>query len=187
MFSHRIDEGLEISLPEPEMAQELASVVLANVDRLRPWMPWARGDYDADSAADFIRRTLADFARDGQFSAAIRVNKKLAGIVGFHRLDPINRSTSIGYWIASEYEGRGIVTRCCRVLVDYLFDLRGLNRIQINCNVENTRSRAVPERLGFALEGVQREVEYNDGKFGDWAVYAMLQREWNARKSSENR
>jgi ribosomal-protein-serine acetyltransferase len=53
-----------------------------------------------------------------------------------------------------------------------------LNRIQINCNVENVRSRAVPERLGFKLEGVHRQVEKVQGKFGDWAVYAMLRDEW---------
>jgi ribosomal-protein-serine acetyltransferase len=75
------------------------------------------------------------------------------------------------------------VSRCCSTLIDYLFEVRDLNRIQINCNVNNTRSRAVPERLGFTLEGIQREVEYNDGKFGDWAIYALLRRDWEAGKS----
>jgi ribosomal-protein-serine acetyltransferase len=55
-----------------------------------------------------------------------------------------------------------------------------LNRIQINCSVENVRSRGVPERLGFRLEGIQRQAEFINGKFGDWAIYSMLKEDWNA-------
>jgi ribosomal-protein-serine acetyltransferase len=183
MFSHRIDEGLELTLPEPAMAEEIAAVVRANIDHLRPWVPWATEDYNAESAAEFIRKTLSDFAHDGRFSAAILVDKQFGGAIGYHRLDTANRSASVGYWIDSRLEGRGIVSRCCSTLIDYLFEVRDLNRIQINCNVNNTRSRAVPERLGFTLEGIQREVEYNNGKFGDWAIYALLRRDWEAGKS----
>ena len=64
------------------------------------------------------------------------------------------------------------------MLIDYLFDTIELNRVQINCNVENKRSRAVPERLGFKLEGIHRQVEFLNGKFGDWAIYAILRSEW---------
>jgi ribosomal-protein-serine acetyltransferase len=187
MFSHRIDEGLELTLPEPAMAAELAALVRANLERLQPWMPWATDDYTQDHAADFIRRTLNEFAEDGRFSAAIMANKRLAGIIGFNRLDTTNLSACIGYWIAAEHEGRGFVSRCTAVLMDYLFDVRDLNRIQINCNVENSRSRAVPERLGFTLEGVHREVELNNGIFGDWAIYAMLRREWEGLRSAYNK
>ena len=183
MFSHRIEEGLELKLPEPAMAQELAGLVRSNLDRLQKWMPWATGDYSEEHAADFIRRTLSEFAEDGRFSAAIIAERRLAGIIGFNRLDTANRSACIGYWIANDYEGRGYVTRCTAVLLDYLFDVRDLNRVQINCNVDNVRSRAVPERLGFMLEGIHREVEYNNGTFGDWAIYAMLRRDWEQRTS----
>jgi ribosomal-protein-serine acetyltransferase len=52
--------------------------------------------------------------------------------------------------------------------------------VQINCNVENAKSRAIPERLGFKLEGIHRQVEFLHDRFGDWAVYAMLREEWEA-------
>jgi ribosomal-protein-serine acetyltransferase len=70
------------------------------------------------------------------------------------------------------------MTRCCRILFDYLFNEVGLNRIQINCNIENAKSRAIPERLGFRLEGIHRQVEWLNNEFRDWAVYAMLAEEW---------
>ena len=183
MFSHQIDENLKLSLPELWRAEEIASVVQANLKHLQPWMPWAVDDYSVDSAKEWIQRTLSEFAEDGRFSAVILVDEKPVGSIGFHNLNTAHGSAEIGYWVDKEYEGRGIVTRCCRVLIDYLFDVRNLNRIQINCNVENTRSRRVPERLGFTLEGVHRQVEFVNGRFGDWAVYALLKDEWNHKGS----
>lgn len=178
MFSYQIDENLKLRLPEIHRAEELTAVVRENLDHLKPWMPWAVDDYSIDHAKQFIHRSLNEFAQDGRFNAIIEVNGKAAGSIGFHNLDSVNRSAEIGYWIGKEFEGRGIVTRCCRVLIDYLFDTMGLNRLQINCNVENVRSRAIPEKLGFKLEGLHRQVEYINGKFGDWSVYAMLKEEW---------
>lgn len=183
MFSHQIDENLKLSLPELWRADEITEIVRANLKHLQPWMPWAVDDYSVETAKEWIQRTLNEFATDGRFSANIIVDDKVVGSIGFHNLNTAHGSAEIGYWIAKEYEGRGIITRCCRVLIDYLFNVRGLNRVQINCNIENVRSRKVPERLGFALEGVHRQVEYVNGRFGDWAIYAMLKNEWNGGRA----
>lgn len=183
MFSYRIDEHLSLTLTDPQQAEDVARVVRANLDHLKPWMPWAVDDYSADTAKWFIERFRQKMAETGEFGAGIVSDEEFIGVLGFHHLDEANRSAWLRYWISKEYEGRGIVTRCCRVLVNYLFDTMQLNRVQINCNVENTRSRAIPERLGFKLEGINRQVEWLNGRFGDWAVYAMLQEEWAARES----
>jgi ribosomal-protein-serine acetyltransferase len=185
MFSHEIDKNLKLSLPELWRADDITSVVRSNLKHLQPWMPWAVDDYSVDSAKEWIQRTLSEFAEDGRFNAIILVDDEVVGTIGFHDLNTANGSASIGYWIDKKFEGKGIVTRCCRTLIDYLFDVRGLNRIQINCSVDNKRSRAVPERLGFTLEGIHRQVERVQGKFGDWAVYSILREEWIDKKKSK--
>src|SRR5438270_7715180 len=108
---------------------------------------------------DWIKRSRDGYAQDGQFDALILLDGRFIGTIGFHDLDQKNKHAAIGYWIDQEYEGRGIITRCCRALIDYLFDSMELNRVQINCAVENRRSRAVPDRLGFTLEGTLRQTE----------------------------
>ena len=184
MFSHRIDKKVELVLPELSQVGSVYAAVLRDLEHLQPWMPWATVDYSEDTAREFIQRTLRDYAETGRFDTLISVDGEIVGSIGFHNYDPINRSAHIGYWISRNFEGKGIVSRCCRALVEYLFDVRGLNRLQINCNVQTVRSRAIPERLGFKLEGIHRQVEFLNGQFGDWAIYGLLREEWKEKRFS---
>ena len=178
MFSRDIDENLKLILPLRQHAEELAAVVRGNLDQLKLWVPWATDAYSVDSAREFIDENLKRLAENGCFALNLVWHGKIVGSIGFHNLDLNNKSAHVGYWLAKEAQGKGLVTRCCRVLIDYLFDELKLNRVQINCNVENVKSRAIPERLGFELEGIHRQVEFFDNRFGDWAVYAMLKQDW---------
>jgi ribosomal-protein-serine acetyltransferase len=181
MFSYQINENLKLILSQQHHAEEITKVVRENLDQLKLWMPWATDNYSIDSARQFIEFNLNEFATNGSFDASIIFDEKFVGGVGFHNLDQKNKSAHISYWLAKEAQGKGIITCCCRVLFDYLFDEFGLNRLQINCNIENLKSRAIPERLGFQLEGILRQVEFFDNRFGDWAVYAMLKEDWKVK------
>ena len=178
MFSYQIDENLKLVLPMDHHAEEITRVVRENLEELKLWMPWAKDDYSVESAREFIKFNLSEFAKDGSFGASVFFDEKMVGGIGFHNLDLRNKSAHLGYWLAKEAQGKGIMTRCCRVLINYLFGDFGLNRIQINCNIENAKSRAIPERLGFQLEGIHRQVEWLHDSFRDWAIYAMLKEDW---------
>ena len=85
---------------------------------------------------------------------------------------------SIGYWLVSAFEGRGLITRACRAIVSHAFVEHEAHRVTIASAVTNTRSRAVPERLGFVLDGVAREATRTYEGFSDLAIYGILDREW---------
>jgi ribosomal-protein-serine acetyltransferase len=70
------------------------------------------------------------------------------------------------------------MTAAATTLVDYAFSGLHLNRVVIQAAVGNTRSRAIPERLGFVAEGTLREAERVGDEYLDSVVYAMLAREW---------
>jgi ribosomal-protein-serine acetyltransferase len=99
-------------------------------------------------------------------------------MVGVHRVDWANRKASIGYWLAGDAQGRGVMTEAVRAYVDHAFGIWKLNRVTIEAAVENARSRAVAERLGFREEGVLREVERVGERMVDHVVYAMLAADW---------
>jgi predicted acetyltransferase len=93
-----------------------------------------------------------------------------------------NNSGMVGYWLAENEQGGGIMTDCVRCLVTYGFNSLSLNRIYIHCAEGNKKSRAIPERLGFTLEGVFGDGECLYGEYFDLTVYAMLKRNWKHEK-----
>jgi len=178
MFSFQIDNELKLLLPTMRDAEEIYRVVRENLEELKLWMPWATNDYSIESAREFIKTNLAEFAENNTSAVAVVEKEKIVGTIGFHHFDAVNKSIQMGYWLDGRAQGKGLITRCCRVLINHAFNELKLNRIQINCNVENIKSRAIPERLGFKLEGIHRQVEWLNDYFRDWAVYAMLAEEW---------
>jgi ribosomal-protein-serine acetyltransferase len=72
------------------------------------------------------------------------------------------------------------MTKSCRALVEHAFRELRLNRVEIFCAVDNRRSRAIAERLGFTLEGTHRQAEWVHDHFKDLVAYSMLAREWKA-------
>ncbi|MBS1768073.1 MAG: GNAT family N-acetyltransferase [Acidobacteria bacterium] len=177
-----VSDQIILQVPGQEAAAETAALVRRNLEHLQAWMPWAVDDYSTKHAAEWI---AAVGTVDGESSAIgfiVRENNVMIGTVGVHDIDRVNRHAKIGYWIDRDHEGKGIVTTSCRILLAYLFDTMELNRVQIHCNVDNSRSRAIPEKLGFTYEGILREVELLRGEFRDQAVYSLLKREWLANK-----
>lgn len=174
----KIDDSTALRVLRREDARELFALTDANRSHLRVWLPWVdvvRAEADTRS---FIEATIKqrEAARGPTF--AVLRDGAIAGIVGFRPIDRVNRVGEIGYWLAAASQGRGIMTSCCRFLVRYAFHTLDLNRVEIAAGVHNARSRAIPERLGFKLEGVLREREDLYGTYLDHAMYSQLRREF---------
>ena len=105
----------------------------------------------------------------------------LAGTVGFHRIDRANLTTSIGYWLAAPYEGRGLMTAAVEALVTHAFEVWGLHRVELRIAPANERSRALAARLGFTEEGVMRGAERFGDDHRDLIMHSLLAPEWRRR------
>ena len=164
-------------------AEAIYALVDADRERLAEWLPWAAEQTPAGTR-EFIAESRAQEGRDDGFQAALVRDGEVAGVAGYHGVDRLNRSTSIGYWLASAHQGKGVMTAAVRALVEHAFGAWEMNRIAIEAAVENRRSRAIPERLGFTAEGVMREAELVGGRFLDAVLYSMLASEWPGVGSS---
>ena len=177
MFRLPIEDNFDLRLLEPHHAEALLAAVDADRARLRVWLPWVDGTRDVEDTRSFIVGQLEKLARQEELTAGLFVDSRVAGVVGV-RLSPLGPTADIGYWIAGETEGRGFMTRAVRAVIDYLFFERGLHRVEIRCAVGNERSAAIPERLGFKLEGVERETQQLHGRFLDHNRYGLVRGEW---------
>jgi ribosomal-protein-serine acetyltransferase len=178
MFRRTVAPGVEIRLMEESDAWEMYPVVERNRAYLRQWLPWVDHTHASEDVRAFILHTQERYAAGEELHAVIWIDGEVAGGIGHHRIDPHNRAASIGYWLAEEHQGKGVVTRCCHALLDYLFDERQMHRVEIRCGVGNTRSAAVAERLGFTFEGVLRHAEWVNDRWIDLKVWSILEHEW---------
>ena len=156
-----------------EDAEELFALVQANQTHLASRMPWAAEPTVGDTRT-YIAGALAQRARDDGFGAVVIDDEAIIGSMGFHRIDRINRSTSLGYWLSAERQGAGVMTAAVRALVAHAFDVWDLHRVEIDAAPDNLRSRAIPERLGFTQEGVRRGAERFGERYVDLVVYGLL-------------
>jgi ribosomal-protein-serine acetyltransferase len=180
MFQFTVRPGVELRLLEERDTE----AVFTRIDRdrayLREWLPFVEATHAEDDTRSFIRASLEQFASNEGFAAGIWCEEQFAGVIGTRKIDWMNFKVEIGYWIGREFQGRGIMTDACRALVDYVFSKLELNRVEIQCATGNTKSAAIPKRLGFKLEGTRREAEMVNGRYLDLLIFGMLKREWPA-------
>ncbi len=166
--------GVELRLLEDADAEPLRALIDAHREYLRQWLPWVDASRTVEDVLAFIRGSAMQLAANNGFGMTIRFQGRLAGCIGVHQIVWRDRATSIGYWLAEDLQGHGIVTRACQALIAYLFGTLELHRVEIRCATGNHRSCAIPERLGFRHEGVLRDAEWVNDRFVDLNVYGLL-------------
>jgi len=181
MFYRPIDEHLALRLFSPFDAEEAYALIDANRERLGEFLVWVSGVTSVEDE----RQHLSDNAYDPdrKIKTFLTLDGAIIGAVGLIRINRVVRWAEIGYWIGAGYEGRGYVTAAVRELEKMCFTELGMQRVQIRNDVDNLRSRAVPERLGYNLDGVlRRHALSGDGRIVDYSMYSLLREEWEARE-----
>lgn len=178
MFTYDIDDKITLKMLDLRDSEHLFELTIRSKDSLREWLPFIDFTKTVDDTRQFIQSTMKQFSENNGIQAGIWYEGNLAGVIGFHKIDWSNKSTSIGYWLGSDFVGNGLMTKSVKAFVDHaLIDL-GLNRVEIRAAVENTKSRAIPERLGFTHEGTIRQSEWLYDHYVDHEVYGMLASDW---------
>lgn len=145
---------------------------------LKEWLPFIEKNKSLADTEAFIKSTMTQFSNNNGFQAGIWFEGKIAGVIGFHKIDWHNKSTSIGYWLGESYEGSGLMTKSVKAFVNYAFVELNLNRVEIRAAEENKKSRAVPERLNFSEEGHIRQSEWLYDRYVNHVIYGMLAENW---------
>ena len=180
----RVDDFVMLRQIAEDDTDELTALIDRNRQHLRQWLPWLDSSAGPHDTARFIGRSLEQAADENGLTFGVVCNDVLAGVIGQHYVDSLNRRTEIGYWLDESHQGNGIITRSTARLTDYAFTDQDCNRVMLHCAVGNTKSRAVAERLAFKQEGLLREAEWLYDHYVDLVVYSMLKAEWVKRKRS---
>ncbi|GAB5415019.1 MAG: GNAT family protein [Congregibacter sp.] len=160
--------------------EALYALTEANRHYLKVWLPWLDHIESSADTENFIREAMEELSHGGAPNFAILFAGDICGVAGFHKIHAPSNSVSIGYWLAEDFTGRGIVTCAVRELLKIGFKEFRLNKIEVRCAEHNRQSRAIPERLGFTYEATLRECEWLYTKYVNHAVYSMLASEFDS-------
>ena len=143
-------------------------------DNLRDGLPYP---YTEQDGKEFISTMLAANEND-TFAFAITVNGKVIGSIGAFRQTNIhNKTAELGYYIAEEYWGKGIMTEAVKQLCDYVFSHTDIIRIYAEPFSYNIGSCRVLEKAGFQYEGTLRSNALKNGIVLDMKMYSKLKTE----------
>ena len=143
-------------------------------DNLRDGLPYP---YTEQDGKEFISAMLAANEND-TFAFAITVNGKVIGSIGAFRQTNIhNKTAELGYYIAEEYWGKGIMTEVVKQLCDYVFSHTDIIRIYAEPFAYNIGSCRVLEKAGFQYEGTLRSNALKNGNVLDMKMYSKLKTE----------
>jgi len=159
---------------EPGDAATMDVVIPANRDYLLEFMAWARDEpigeenrralvdkFIADYKAGTAEYTMGLFTRDGG---------EYIGGTGYHvREDHLE----IGYWIAEDAQGQGLMTEAAGALTRVALQYSSAPFVAICCHPANVRSKGVPMRLGYTLNGA-KDVDGEPHEFWQLTQEAFL-------------
>ncbi|HEX6290959.1 MAG TPA: GNAT family protein [Herpetosiphonaceae bacterium] len=185
IFKHDLGGGVDLRILELRHAPALLTLIEENRTYFGEWLGWADTIATVEEAQSFIKRGMTCLAEDGLPWCGIWLHDRMVGGVLCFPVERRIRATSIGYWLSQQATGQGIMTRAARAMLGFAFDDLSLNRVALEAEVGNVRSRAVAERLGFTFEGIRRHGWVNRGQFVDIAVYSLLASDWQGQKAAQ--
>ncbi len=175
----QVAENVYLRNATPDDAQALFKIIDSQREYLREWLSFVDLTREVDHTSLYLQSIL-NSRTDKVF--VIVVDDQVAGLIGYKGTEQYNAKTEIGYWLSEKCQGKGVMQQCCRRLINYAFRDMRLNRVQLKIAPGNYKSLNIAHKLGFTLEGTEREGEFLNGRFQDLEVYSLLKSEWDDAK-----
>ncbi len=171
----------------PQDASLLTVAIEANLEHLRPWLPWAQHEpEDLETKIERLRqwRGAFDLGQDFLYGLFDRAETQVLGSSGLHtRVGPGARE--IGYWIHQDHINQGLATEATAALTKVAFVIDHVERVEIHCDPDNVRSSAVPRKLGFCHEATLRHRTITpEGQPRDTMIWTLLADEYPSSPAS---
>lgn len=170
----RVNSKIELETLKLSMTDVIFEAIDRDRDFLNRWLPFVDYTQNASDTEYFIKSVMNQPGRKRDEVYSIWHKQEFAGLIGFKETDWINRKTELGYWLTKRMQGKGIVTACMEKLLRFAFQKLNMNRVQVKVAVGNLKSAAIPKKLGFKFEGIERQGERHKNRYFDLEVYSLL-------------
>ncbi|HKF36896.1 MAG TPA: GNAT family protein [Ktedonobacteraceae bacterium] len=176
----QVNAEIQLRLLEERHVQEYFALIERNRDFLQEWIEVEAYEGSVETLRAYVKQHLLHFVEGSGYHLGIWYRETLVGLLDY-RLNGRNCSVELGYWLDAAMQGKGIVTQACRTMVRHVFEVHLMHKVVISTAIDNPRSRAVAERLGFVQEEILRQVGRLRDRYVDVVFYGLLVDEWRTR------
>ena len=170
--------GPTLSLRYPVAADAERLFELGQDPEVTRWFSW--GPYtDIEEPREWIARQ-PDEREAGRHLDYVIVDERdgVVGVTGLNELSVRDRRAMIGTWLGRPWWGTGMNRASKALMARLAFVTCGLERLGAYSNVENERSTAALEQLGWVREGTLRRWHRHGDRSLDVHVHALLREDW---------
>lgn len=173
-------QRLSLRPPKPGDGEIINGAILETYDDLKHIMPWAKTMPSIKDSEEFVRQSTANWILKNNEEPYLPLfifeknDMEFIGATGFHHMNWDIPSFEIGYWLRRSKRGHGFMTEAINALTRYAFLELHAKRIEIRCDILNSRSKKIPERLGYHLEATLKNHRINplSNSISDTLIYA---------------
>lgn len=169
-------DRLHLRMPAPGDGKVVYESVMSSIMELKQWLPFAQHEQSEEIMEANIREAHSKFILREDLRLLIfhKETKQFIGSSGLHNPDWRVPKFEIGYWIDSRFSGNGFMTEAVQGITDFAFAELKARRVEIRCDTLNHKSKAIPERLGFNLEGVlvNDDISADGSRLRDTFIFA---------------
>ncbi|WP_460709209.1 GNAT family N-acetyltransferase [Lysobacter terrae] len=157
-------------------AQALHAAVRDSVESLSYWLPWCHEDYSLTDAQAWVAYCTNAWADRSEFPFGIfdRASGAVLGGIGLNRINGLDRSANVGYWVSAPHRGRGIATRALALAAAFGFEELGLVRLEIVALAQNLASQRVAVKAGATREVEARNRLMFQGRPASAVVFSLI-------------
>lgn len=170
---------LYIRMPRPGDGTAVYEAIKESIVDLKPWLSFAHNEQSEQIAEEHICEAVIRYREreDLRLLVFLKDTGEFVASSGLHRIDWNVPKFEIGYWIRSSKSGQGFMTEAVEGITLMTMQELGARRVEIRCDSNNQKSRCIPERLGFTLEGILRNdaVTADGTSLRDTCIYAKIQ------------
>jgi ribosomal-protein-serine acetyltransferase len=180
MFTIKIDSNIKLQLLHLNQADALFALTQKNRNEFIKWMPWVEDTKSIEDTKAFIVNSLKNYAQGREINCSIVYNGTIVGNISLFGINNgFNiKKAEIGYWLDGDYQGKGIMTKAVKKIIDIAFNELDIYKVVIKCATTNYKSCKIPKKLGFTLEGTVRCGAKINGVICDFNYFGVLKDEW---------
>ena len=171
---------IELRRRRLDHSAQLVAAMRASRPALARWFAWAQQEPTLEATRARASASEENFDAGADFEFVL-IETDTGEVVGMLRVNPTSGpgEAEIGYWVRSDREGRGYATEATRAATTGTFAaLSTIRVVRVAMDVANTRSAAVPRRLGFRLDHIEQRPIEAPGHSGRGQVWLMDRDQW---------